>query len=67
MKLCDNCKGIGEKTGSWPEAITAYPVGHEKGTQRDPYHETVDLCIACRQALSSGNFHELQSRYRTEP
>jgi len=67
MKLCDNCKQIGEKTGTWDKPIQAYPVGFEKGTQRDPYHETVDLCMPCREALSSANFHVLQSRYRSEP
>jgi hypothetical protein len=57
MRLCLNCLDLGAK---------AVNVGPEKGSQRDPYTETVDLCEQCERCLLTGNFAELSSRYRAE-
>lgn len=57
MRLCLNCLDLGAK---------AVNVGPEKGSQRDPYNETVDLCGRCERYLLSGNFAGLSSRYAAE-
>lgn len=55
--LCLNCLGQDE--------VTPFPVGPEKGSQRDPYRETVDLCLVCSDTLIAGDFGTLASRNQT--
>lgn len=57
IHLCANCLSVGAKP---------YPVGHEKGSQRDPYHTTHDLCEPCSTALEEGWFGVLKERHRAE-
>lgn len=57
MRLCLNCLLLGA------EAVN---VGPEKGSQRDPYNETVDLCPQCKRYLLAGDFGGLSSRYAAE-
>lgn len=54
ISICINCLAIG---------AAAYPVGPEKGTQRDPYHDTIDLCANCMAALGKGNMAEFHERF----
>lgn len=53
--LCENCLRL--------KPCTAYPIGFDKGTQYDPYRETLLLCNdECLVALRDHNlakFHEL--------
>lgn len=56
-RLCDNCLDDGAK---------GFPVGHDKGTQRDPYRDHVTLCEPCRDALVAGAFGALHARFRAE-
>lgn len=53
LHLCMNCLEPG---------AMAYPIGHDQGTQRDPYRTQVDLCTACRAMLEAGHFHLLGKR-----
>jgi hypothetical protein len=57
MRLCINCLDLGAK---------AVNVGPEKGSQRDPYNETVDLCEQCERCLLTGDFGGLSFRYNSE-
>lgn len=57
ITLCLNCL----ETGSSPVAV-----GPEKGTQREPYHDTIDLCEFCKSALLNADFAVLFSRHRTK-
>lgn len=57
LTLCLNCLAIG---------ATAIPVGHAKGNQFDSYHETLDLCPECKQALQAGDFATLAARHTNE-
>jgi hypothetical protein len=57
MNLCLNCLEAGGK---------GFPIGHEKGDQRDPYRETISLCADCSGALSSGNLWLFNQRFRAE-
>lgn len=54
MHLCLNCLEPGAKP---------YPVGHEKGHQRDPYHSTIDLCDQCKVPLENGDITRFHERY----
>lgn len=54
MSVCSNCLNNG---------ASPVPVGPEKGGQRDPYRDTVDLCLTCKNALLSGDFTVLHHRY----
>ena len=56
LSLCLNCLDVG---------ASPFPVGPEKGSQRDPYHDTVDLCTFCKSALSAGDFEALARRHTT--
>jgi hypothetical protein len=58
ISLCLNCLARGK--------VTAVPVGQEKGSQRDPYRETLSLCETCGQALVLGDFAALHARYQSE-
>ena len=57
QRLCSNCLADGGK---------GYPIGNDKGSQRDPYREFVVLCEPCREALEAGNFAVLHERYAAE-
>lgn len=57
ITLCSNCLTVGH-TGD-------VPVGHEKGSQRDPYHDTVSLCEECATLLLTSDFTGLAKRNRT--
>ncbi len=57
MILCLNCLETGAK---------GVPVGRDKGTQRDPYRESVPLCEPCTTALLAGDFVTLAERNRRE-
>jgi hypothetical protein len=57
LNLCMNCL---ER-----DAVNV-EVGREKGSQRDPYRDTVALCDPCRDALLSGNFDMLHERFNSE-
>lgn len=57
MILCLNCLEVGAK---------GVPVGHDKGSQRDPYRESVYLCDPCARALLSGDFVTLAYRNREQ-
>lgn len=59
LTLCLNCLSPG---------ASAVEVGPEKGSQRDPYRDALDLCDLCRDALLAGNFSllaEQQADQRT--
>lgn len=43
MKLCDNCLD--------DEDVRPFPLGHDRGTQRDPWRAEVELCKPCRALL----------------
>lgn len=61
MRLCNNCLDSSD-------SVRAVPVGPDKGSQRDPYRETLDLCPLCRDALISGDlssFHDFYCSERT--
>lgn len=45
MKLCDNCLGDVE-----PEA-RPFPIGWDRGSQRDPFQLSLDLCLGCQATL----------------
>lgn len=57
LNLCLNCLQDG---------AAGVEVGREKGTQRDPYRETVTLCEPCRDALTAGRLDLLHERYSVE-
>ncbi len=57
LNLCLNCLQPGAK---------AVEVGPEKGSQRDPYREQLPLCEACTNALLTGDFTVLSTRYSEE-
>ncbi len=59
MRICDNC-GTGENVKFWQ-------VGPEKGHQRDPYRDTIDLCLPCQNWLSAGDFDSLAARRTAQP
>lgn len=52
--LCLNCMRPG---------AVMFPVGREKGNQRDPYREEIPLCGGCRDALESGDIGLFLSCY----
>lgn len=58
ITLCLNCLGRAD-------GVRAVDIGPEKGTQRDPYRDAVDLCPICQTALLSGDFAKLAERNRT--
>lgn len=45
MKLCENCLDPIETRGG------QFPIGYERGSQRDPYTSTLDLCPPCKVTL----------------
>lgn len=45
MKLCDNCLDV------VPESTRPFPLGHARGSQRDPYDVSVTLCEPCADCL----------------
>lgn len=55
LTLCLNCL----ENGARPRSI-----GPEKGNQMDPYRDTIDLCIECWDALSTGKMRVFNNRYR---
>lgn len=57
LNLCLNCLE--------PDAH-GVEVGPEKGSQRDPYREHVQLCETCKLALLGGDFGALSIRYAKE-
>lgn len=57
MTLCLNCLN--------PGAIPV-EVGPEKGNQRDPYRDTLDLCDICASALVNADFATLADRQADE-
>lgn len=59
MRLCDNCKTSdddGETT------VRPVDVGPEKGSQRDPYRSTIDLCDDCVALLCEGKVDDFAAR-----
>lgn len=54
LDLCLNCL----EPGAQP-----IPIGHDKGSQRDPYRETLPLCSACEGALLEGRMETFHSRF----
>ena len=58
LSLCLNCL---EAT-----AVVDVPVGPDKGTQRDPYRDTLSLCPTCSGALLDGDFAQLAERHTAE-
>lgn len=54
INLCANCLQDG---------AVGVDVGAEKGTQRDPYREAVQLCPTCAEALSRGDFEAIHERF----
>ena len=57
ITLCLNCLENGAQSVS---------VGPTKGSQMDPYRDTVDLCPICKKALLEGDFATLAARYTRE-
>lgn len=55
--LCINCMEYTE--------CRKVPVGQEKGTQRDPYHDTLTLCEPCGDALETPDLAMFHDRYVT--
>ena len=53
LTLCLNCLQPG---------ASAIQVGPDKGTQRDPYRDSVDLCDTCQAALLNADFATLADR-----
>lgn len=53
--LCINCMEYTE--------CREVPVGHEKGSQRDPYRDTIVLCEPCGGALETPDLATFHSRY----
>lgn len=43
MRLCDNCLE--------PAEGRPFPIGHTRGTQRDPEQARLDLCGECQTTL----------------
>lgn len=43
-----------------------FPIGHEQGSQRDPWRQSVQLCETCKTALLAGDFHTLAERQSDE-
>jgi len=66
MKICDNCESKISGKYEGPQSGGAYTVGREKGTQRDPYYATVDLCGQCIPLLEAGDFEGLCLRRANE-
>lgn len=58
-RLCDNCLITDED-------VKGVRVGPDKGTQRDPYWDSVSLCPTCGQALLGADFEMLHDRYASE-
>lgn len=49
MKLCDNC--LEPAVDADGRQLRPFPLGHERGGQRDPYTALVDLCLACQECM----------------
>lgn len=45
VRLCENC------LDEVPRTEQPFPIGYDRGPQRDPYRVTIDLCAPCRSAL----------------
>ena len=58
MTLCENCL---ENTDARP-----YPVGNERGPQRDPFRIHRVLCEPCREAVENGQWDVVHARYSAE-
>jgi hypothetical protein len=58
IRLCVNCL--------LQDDVQAYSIGPERGSQRDPYRNTISLCKICREALDIGNFATLAARHTDE-
>lgn len=58
MNICIWCL---EDTSAKPT-----PIGFERGSQRDPYRETLLLCNSCSTALLAGDVKTFHSRYQGE-
>jgi hypothetical protein len=56
LHLCTNCLTGGAR---------GVPVGQEKGSQMDPYRETIPLCPDCATALVGGDLGTFARRYRS--
>jgi hypothetical protein len=61
VRLCANCLCTGDAS-----TVKPVPVGPEKGSQRDPYRDSLDLCEPCSTALLSGNLGVFAGRYSHE-
>lgn len=57
LSLCLNCLERG---------ASSIEVGPEKGSQRDPFRETLNLCDTCSSALLAGDFATLADRQADE-
>jgi len=57
LNLCANCLHPG---------ATGVDVGPEKGSQRDPYRESLPLCPPCAEALLTGDLATLSENYSAE-
>lgn len=54
MHLCLNCLEVGGEP---------FPVGPDKGLQREPVRDTIDLCEPCASALSEGDITRFALRH----
>ena len=57
LHLCANCLDI--------DAVP-YPIGYEKGDQRDPVRTVIELCVTCVGYLEDGDFVALREYGRDE-
>lgn len=60
IAVCINCLTV--KSG-----MLVFPVGREKGDQRDSWQTTIDLCEECADALETGNMPAFHERYNPHP
>lgn len=72
MKLCDNC--LEPAVDAEGRQLPSLPLGHDRGSQRDPYRAHADLCLGCQGCLggplgtesTTVDLAAFHARHRTE-
>jgi hypothetical protein len=54
--MCDNCLEVRDD-------VKPVEIGPDKGSQRDPYRERLDLCGDCSKPLLDHDLPEFHARY----
>lgn len=66
IMLCVNCLENVQRTVTPVYWSPGTQIGGDYGSQRDPEHDSIDLCKKCEDALRKGDMRTIHDRYREE-